>query len=50
MDSNSILGANEKIVNREATRKKEEYEKNAELVQISKLYQTQKVFADIELK
>ncbi|KAF2291779.1 hypothetical protein GH714_035562 [Hevea brasiliensis] len=43
MDSSSLFGANEKIVDRELTRKKDEYEKNAELIQISKQYETQKV-------
>ncbi|EEF39134.1 serine-threonine protein kinase, plant-type, putative [Ricinus communis] len=49
VDSNSMFGTNEKIVNREAARKKEEYGKNAELVQVSKLYEMQKVVFKIEV-
>ncbi|KAJ9172322.1 hypothetical protein P3X46_015571 [Hevea brasiliensis] len=49
VDSSSLFGANEKIVDRELTRKKDEYEKNAELIQISKQYETQKVEFRIEV-
>ncbi|KAJ9146634.1 hypothetical protein P3X46_028873 [Hevea brasiliensis] len=49
VNSNFIFGPSEKIVDREPTRKKEKYEKNAELIQISKLYETQKVEFKIEV-
>ncbi|XP_050236927.1 serine/threonine-protein kinase CDG1-like [Mercurialis annua] len=49
VDSNSMLGTNEKIVVREAAWKKEEYMKNSELQQISKLYELHKVEFKVEV-
>ncbi|KAL6340345.1 hypothetical protein AAG906_005797 [Vitis piasezkii] len=43
VDSNSMLAANQRMINREVTRKKQEYENSKEVLQISKLYETKKV-------
>ena len=43
VDSNSMLAANQRMINREVTRKKQEYENRKEVLQISKLYDTKKV-------
>ncbi|XP_024926241.3 uncharacterized protein LOC112490549 [Ziziphus jujuba] len=43
IDSNSIFGANQKIIRAEVTRIKKEYKNHAELIHISKLYRERKV-------
>ncbi|RVW18770.1 Inactive protein kinase [Vitis vinifera] len=49
VDSNSMLAANQRMINREVTRKKQEYENSKEVLQISKLYDTKKVKFKIEV-
>ncbi|KAJ7960467.1 putative Serine-threonine protein kinase [Quillaja saponaria] len=44
-----MLGANQRIINIEAARKKEEYQNNKELVEISRLCETQQVHFKIEV-
>jgi len=43
VDSSSMLGANQKIIKDEVTRKELEYQNSTELVKISKLYEMNKV-------
>ncbi|KDP34529.1 hypothetical protein JCGZ_11079 [Jatropha curcas] len=49
IDSNSMFDVNEKIIEREVAKKKEEYAKNAQLVQISELYEKEKVKFSVQI-
>ncbi|KAJ9699057.1 hypothetical protein PVL29_007907 [Vitis rotundifolia] len=49
VDSNSMLAANRRMINREVTRKQQEYENGKEVIQISKLYEAKKVKFKIEV-
>lgn len=43
VDSNSLLGANQKVIDEELKKKEEEYQNSAEIALICELYETMKV-------
>lgn len=50
LDSTSIVGVNEKIIEMQASRRKEVFQNNEELIQISELYESKKVIFILLIK